>query len=490
MSNDIQIHFQLSGQKYDVNLKEDKANHKDSVLIGGIAYSLQGNREGIGFVKECLAQLPYDSMENLSQTGKELKAKLWQAGAKEINLSTSENMHKIGLKIFGNVEPLDVQKIVDDLCSSLEKYYVFPDVAKKCSDHLHKQLDEGTYDSISDPDTFTEVITADLRQISEDKHIVFYLNQPANLQSSEIPAEHGTERYQTPALIHTFAYKSSSDIGLMGASQNSFPYEMKSGFLKEHPSIGYLDLRIFGACHEKEPDQRIAKAEKHLERLKDQRDHARSGPAGREKKRSLNEQIEVHEKRLEKLKLADEMDMQLDVAARRKGIINTVQNLKKAGSIIIDLRNNGGGNPAAVQLMCSLFMDEHFPLNRIEWRVGETVRTEDFSTLAHEALPVEKRLLKPNVFILIGPHTFSAAEEFSNNMKVLGRATVVGEPSGGGANPGASRKIGKDFDIFIPEGQAINPIQKGNWEGVGIIPDYVVPAKEALEQAISLTKNK
>lgn len=49
-------------------------------------------------------------------------------------------------------------------------------------------------------------------------------------------------------------------------------------------------------------NEQIGKAEKHIERLKYQRDHTRSGSSGRAKKSSLNTQIEAHEKRLEGLK--------------------------------------------------------------------------------------------------------------------------------------------------------------------------------------------
>lgn len=160
--------------------------------------------------------------------------------------------------------------------------------------------------------------------------------------------------------------------------------------------------------------------------------------------------------------------------------------MDKAESIVIDLRNNGGGHPTAVQLLCSSFMKEGLPLNTIERRRGDEFVKEDFNTLSPEELPTEKRLLMAKVFILIGPNTFSAAEEFTNNMKIHERATIIGEPSGGGANPGGNHDIGENFTLFIPDGRAINPIQKGNWEGIGIIPDHVVPEEEAVDKAISL----
>lgn len=102
-------------------------------------------------------------------------------------------------------------------------------------------------------------------------------------------------------------------------------------------------------------------------------------------------------------------------------------------------------------------------------------------------------MLKPLVFILIGPSTFSAAEAFSHDMKVLERATIVGEVSSGGANPKRSFPVGDDFTIYIPTGQAVNPLEGGNWEGVGIIPDHIVsridpavPAIGALDEAVRL----
>jgi C-terminal processing protease CtpA/Prc len=181
-------------------------------------------------------------------------------------------------------------------------------------------------------------------------------------------------------------------------------------------------------------------------------------------------------------------ELKNDIDNRRAAIMDAVNNLDKAESVIIDLRNNGGGHPQAVQLLCSLFMKEGLPLNTIEWRKGEEFETQSFNTLSTDELPMEKRLTNPRVFVLIGPQTFSAAEEFTNNMKVHGRAIIVGEPSAGGANPGGPHRIGEKLSLFIPEGHAINPIQEGNWEGVGIIPDQVVPAEEALEKTISLIK--
>ena len=66
------------------------------------------------------------------------------------------------------------------------------------------------------------------------------------------------------------------------------------------------------------------------------------------------------------------------------------------------------------------------------------------------------------------------------------RATIVGETTGGGANPGRGVPLPHDLIVFVPTGRAINPITKTNWEGVGVKPDVAVPAADALDAALRI----
>jgi hypothetical protein len=153
--------------------------------------------------------------------------------------------------------------------------------------------------------------------------------------------------------------------------------------------------------------------------------------------------------------------------------------LANTDALIIDLRRNGGGSPKMVQLVCSYFFDgKPIHLNSLYWRKGD--RTEEFWTL--EKVPGKRYLGKP-LYILTSARTFSAAEEFTYNLKNLKRATVVGETTGGGAHPGGGARLGDHFFAFIPTGRAINPITKTNWEGTGVAPDVAVKADEALDTA-------
>lgn len=155
--------------------------------------------------------------------------------------------------------------------------------------------------------------------------------------------------------------------------------------------------------------------------------------------------------------------------------------LETADAIVIDLRKNGGGSPQTVQYLCSFFFDEHVHLNSLYFRItDETTEYWTLDEVGGEKLP------EVPLFIITSSYTFSGAEEFSYNMKTQKRGVLVGEVTGGGANPGGGFPVNPDLIIFVPSGTAINPITKTNWEGVGVIPDIETTPEEAYDKAIEL----
>lgn len=168
-------------------------------------------------------------------------------------------------------------------------------------------------------------------------------------------------------------------------------------------------------------------------------------------------------------------------------ITKVMNEIADTNALIIDLRNNGGGSPEMVALISSyLFGEMPVHLNDLSYR--RSSMRKQYWTQTNLA---GKRygLIKP-VYVLTSSKTFSAAEEFSYNLKNLKRATIVGEVTGGGANPGEVFNIDENFSIFIPTGRAINPITKTNWEGVGVKPDIQVPLSQALSVAQELVLEK
>jgi C-terminal processing protease CtpA/Prc len=95
-----------------------------------------------------------------------------------------------------------------------------------------------------------------------------------------------------------------------------------------------------------------------------------------------------------------------------------------------------------------------------------------------------------DVYVLTSHFTFSGGEEMAYDLQALKRVEIVGETTGGGANPGGPVSLPDNFSIFIPTGRPINPITKANWEGVGVKPDVPVAADQALETAEHLARKR
>jgi retinol-binding protein 3 len=153
--------------------------------------------------------------------------------------------------------------------------------------------------------------------------------------------------------------------------------------------------------------------------------------------------------------------------------------LMNASALIIDLRFNGGGSPSMIQLLTSyLYGPEPVHLNTFYYRPSDKFS----ETWTFKEVQGKRRPDIP-VYVLTSNKTFSAAEEFTYNLKNLKRATIIGETTGGGAHPGGVMPAADRFTIFVPTGRAINPITKTNWEGTGVAPDIQVKAADALVTA-------
>ena len=132
-----------------------------------------------------------------------------------------------------------------------------------------------------------------------------------------------------------------------------------------------------------------------------------------------------------------------------------------------------------IQLITSYLFNEPTHLNDFYIRKGD--RTKQFWTQAHIQ---GKRRAEVPVLVLTSGRTFSAAEEFTYNLKSMKRATIVGETTRGGAHPVQRFRVeGYPVAVSLPFGRAINPVTGTNWEGTGISPDIEVAADLALDTA-------
>jgi hypothetical protein len=152
-------------------------------------------------------------------------------------------------------------------------------------------------------------------------------------------------------------------------------------------------------------------------------------------------------------------------------------------ALIVDLRDNGGGNPDLIRLISSYFFDRPTHLNSLYWREGN--RTQEFWT--YEKVD-GRRLADIPIFVLTSRRTASGGEEFAYNLKTRKRALIIGETTWGGANPGGAFSLSSGLRIFIPTGRAINPITGTNWEGTGVAPDVPVDRDKAFDIAFEKAK--
>jgi retinol-binding protein 3 len=287
-------------------------------------------------------------------------------------------------------------KVIDATLASLQKLYVFPDVAKQIETELRKLVAAKKYDAITSGIAFADVLTQDLQAVCHDKHM--------RMQFSPDPIpDRKLDEPPSPAEQARFH------------QQMKFWNARLQKVERLDGNIGYVRLDGFTPVAEAAP--RIAAA----------------------------------------------MTLVADTAA-----------------LIIDLRWNGGGDPATVALLVSYFYDagDDQHVNDIYWRPDNSTR--QFWTSFDVA---GRRYPDKPVYVLTSKRTFSGAEEFAYDLQSLKRATLVGETTGGGAHPGGPEKVHANFAINIPRGRSINPITKTNWEGVGVKPGVDVPADTALDVA-------
>jgi hypothetical protein len=155
--------------------------------------------------------------------------------------------------------------------------------------------------------------------------------------------------------------------------------------------------------------------------------------------------------------------------------------LAATSALIIDVRRCLGGDPAMVAWLCSYLYDrDPVQLSSLE----ERGRVTQSWTLPFVPGP-RFGATKP-VYVLTSATTFSGGEQLSYDLQQLGRATIVGEVTRGGAHAREGFRVHPHLEATISVARGINPISGGNWEGVGVTPDVAVPAEQALERAYEL----
>lgn len=156
-----------------------------------------------------------------------------------------------------------------------------------------------------------------------------------------------------------------------------------------------------------------------------------------------------------------------------------MQILVDTTALIIDLRHNGGGDPATTSFLLGYFFAESAHVTTFHDREGGSVQT-----WTPAFLPSPRYLDRP-LALLTSRGTGSGAEEFTYVLKHLGRARLFGETTAGAAHPGRFESLPEGLRLFVPTGRPIVPLTNANWEGEGVAPHEDVAQDAALDVALT-----
>ncbi len=162
-----------------------------------------------------------------------------------------------------------------------------------------------------------------------------------------------------------------------------------------------------------------------------------------------------------------------------KGVVEQALGfLSRADALIIDMRDTVGGSPDLARYLLSHFFKEGAELWRLYGRDHELL-----DVVNAEPVELSRFQQKMPIVLLTSDNTASASELFVSAMQAGGRATVIGDNTGGAGFYAGVREV---TDRLVLRLSLMKPVVSANglnWEGSGVAPDIKVPAMDALDRA-------
>jgi C-terminal processing protease CtpA/Prc len=158
-------------------------------------------------------------------------------------------------------------------------------------------------------------------------------------------------------------------------------------------------------------------------------------------------------------------------------------------ALIIDLRDAGGDGQDMAAMLASyvltdtrsyFFADKQVHLHDQADRSGRAV----VEYWTRSEVPGRRFGGKKPLYVLVNERTSAAAEGFAYDLQQYKRAVVIGAPTLGDAQVRVTAPVSRHLLASIAVTRAVNPISRGNWEGVGVQPNRVVSPADALNEAI------
>lgn len=150
-------------------------------------------------------------------------------------------------------------------------------------------------------------------------------------------------------------------------------------------------------------------------------------------------------------------------------------------ALIIDLQGNGGGGSDIGPVIESFFLKNNTPLLEMKSRNGTTEHIKTVSWLTQEKYTAP-------VFIMVNSRTASAAEALAFCLQSQKRATIVGQPSAGGANMNEWFPVNEQLYVSVSVASPTLPGTTTTWEQQGVQPDEVTEPGKEVEKVLKIIK--
>ncbi|WP_455673423.1 S41 family peptidase [Phocaeicola sp.] len=146
--------------------------------------------------------------------------------------------------------------------------------------------------------------------------------------------------------------------------------------------------------------------------------------------------------------------------------------LAVCNSLIIDVRNNGGGNLTTAEKLAARFTNEKMLVGYMSYKTGPG--HSDFSS--PEAVYLEPSLdrvrWQKQAVVLTNRRSYSATNDFVGKMKLMPRVTIIGDKTGGGSGLPFSSELPNGWSIRFSASPMYDPDMKQM--EFGIDPDIKV----------------